>query len=148
MKKILFINIILLLFSFAVEGVTIFNNNNKKVVDIDYDILYYLKNGRQIKDYYEKKYAINPQNCKQRAIDSKYRSCYMSLKYKDEYYYFCGRVKEELFKKKKTKDFFDDFKKDLQYKDLIKNEKQLKIDCYNEKLIYIRYLLLLLIILI
>ena len=147
MKKILFINIILLLFSFAVEGVTIFNNNNKKVVDIDYDILYFLKNGRQIKDYYEKIYAINPQNCKQRAIDSKYKSCYMSLKYKDEYYNFCGRVKKKL-DETKTKNFTGDFIKALQYKDLIKDVKQLKIDCYNEKLIYIRYLLLLLIILI
>ena len=147
MKKILFINIILLLFSFAVEGVTIFSNNNKKVVDIDYDILYYLKNGRQIRDYYEKIYAINPQNCKQRAIDSKYRSCYMSLKYKNEYYNFCGRVKDELYKNG-TKNFTGDFIKALQYKDLIKDVKQLKIDCYNEKLIYIRYLLLLLIILI
>ena len=146
MKKILFINIVLLLFSFALEGITILKNN-KKVVDIDYHILYYLKNERQIPDYYETIYATNPQNCKIRPTNSGYRSCYMSLKYDGEYYNFCGRVKEELFKEKKN--FLNKFVDDLQYKDLIKHrKKELKIDCYNEKLIYIRYFLLLLIILI
>ena len=147
MKKILFINIVLLLFTFALEGVTIVNNNNKKVVDIDYHILYYLKNGLKIKDYYEKIYATNPQNCKIRTAGSGYRSCYMSLKYGDEYYNFCGRVNKDFFGDGKS--ILKQFLEGLQYKDLIKErDKQLKIDCHNEKLIYIRYFLLLLIILI
>ena len=147
MNKILFINIVLLLFSFALESVAIVNNNNKIVVDIDYHILYYLKNELKIKDYYEKIFATNPQNCKIRTTDKEYRSCYMTLKYKGEYYNFCGRVKKDFFGNKKT--FLKEFVNDLQYKDLIKDRnKQLKIDCYNEKLIYIRYFLLLLIILI
>ena len=146
MKKILFINIVLLLFTFALEGVTIVNNNNKKVVDIDYHILYYLKNGLKIKDYYEKIYATNPQNCKIRTVDSGYISCYMSLKYGEEYYNFCGRVDEDFFGDGSILNKFVD---GLQYKELIKDrKKQLKIDCHNEKLIYIRYFLLLLIILI
>ena len=147
MKKILFINIVLLLFTFALEGVTIVKNNNKKVVDIDYHILYYLKNGLKIKDYYEKIYATNPQNCKIRSVDSGYRSCYMSLKYGDEYYNFCGRVNKNFFGNKKS--ILKQIEDELQYKDLIKDiDKHLKIDCHNEKLIYIRYFLLLLIILI
>ena len=147
MNKILFINIVLLLFSFALESVAIVKNNNKIVVDINYHILYYLKNELKINDYYEKIYATNPQNCKIRTIDKGFRSCYMTLKYKGEYYNFCGRVKEKLFENKKT--FLKEFENDLQYKDLINDiNKQLKIDCYNEKLIYIRYFLLLLIILI
>ena len=148
MIKILFINIVLLLFSFALESVAIVKNNNKIVVDIDYHILYYLKNELKINDYYEKIFATNPQNCKIRTTDKEYRSCYMALKYKGEYYNFCGRVKDDFFKNKK-KTFLKDFVNGLQYKDLIKDRnRQLKIDCYNEKLIYIRYFLLLLIILI
>ena len=148
MKKILFYNITLILFSLVLEEVIIINNNNnKKIVDVDKDILSFLKDGKQIENYYEKIYAFNPQNCKQRNnIPQGYHSCYMSLKYGDNYYYFCGRIKDDIYNK--TKDLDKNFIEKLQYKDQIKKRKDLKIDCYNEKIVYIKYFLLLLIILI
>ncbi len=95
MKKILFFNISLILFSFGLEKITINKNKNgMKVVDIKYNIVNYLKNGREIEDYYEKIYALNLQNCQIRETNSGYRSCYASLHYENEDYYFCARIEE------------------------------------------------------
>ena len=139
MKKILFFNISLILFSFGLEKIIINKNKNgMKVVDIKYNIINYLKNGREIADYYEKIYALNPQNCQIRETNIGYRSCYTSLHYKNEDYYFCARIEEETAtNKNKIDDYIEDIK--IIFQDL----KEIKIDCYNEKINYIKYFYLL-----
>ena len=133
--------ICLTFFFFTEEKIKIISNSNlKRVVNIDNDILPFLISNLTIKDYYEKIYAFNPESCKRRETYPGYESCYMSLKYEDEWYYFCGRVDEE---ERKQKGFYDLFKSKLRnYNETI---NELKIDCISQNLNYTFWILLFLI---
>ena len=137
MRIIILYYICFTLFYFTEEKIKIRNSNTKRVVEIDNDILPYLISNITIQDYYENIYAFNPESCKRRETYPGYESCYMSLKHKDEWYYFCGRVNEE---ERKQKDFYDLFISKLRnYNESI---NKLKIDCISQKLNYSFWILL------
>ena len=133
-QKIIFF-ICLIFFSFTKENEIVINNPNSKIVvkDIYNQILANLTNNKTISGYYEQIYAFNPESCKRRETYlgyENYENCYMSLKYNDKWYYFCGTFNETEIKEKGFDVFIDEVKN---YTESI---KELKIDCFSQKLYY------------
>ena len=141
------IAIFLSLFSLTIQEIYI-EKGKGKCADINDDILYYLRTYERLPDtYYNEYYGYNAENCKLRYASEPYRCCYMNIysKQKKAWYNFCGKVDKNI----KGNDFLNKFvengiyptnKNYLNIKGDKELKKYIKIDCFSEKINFIKKL--------
>ena len=99
MKQILFLYFFFTFYYFSKENI-VYNTNPGECAKFGNTFLKIISN----KNYYND-YGINAQNCNEK--NSEKSCCYIGLKYKNNWHYFCGEI--DLDDYKNTKNFIRDF---------------------------------------
>ena len=154
-QLILCVFIFVYLYSFTNEKIEILPNRGSGTLDIKETLAGIELNNNNV-NILKSAYGFNVQNCKRRVSSS----CYVSLYWKDNWYYICGTIEDTLYGsvneevKNSDKEFIE------AYRDKIcennntlqtffekeigddKLNKKFKIDCFSQKLRFLSLLTL------
>ena len=133
-------------FSFAKGKITFYREKNYFSCNGISALIENIESGGLIEsNYIEKKYALNPQNCRindpnelflksNPYVDVKEedKCCFVSFLYKEKWYYFCGKISKADYITGIDK-FIDDLK-ERKSNIFVDPKNKLSIDCLGEKL--------------